>query len=863
MALSSGAKLGPYAILSPLGEGGMGEVYRARDMRLGRDVAIKVLPAAYSADLERLRRFEQEARATSLLNHPNILTIYDIGSASGAPFVVSELLEGETLREKLRTGRLSTRKAIEYAVQVCHGLAAAHGKGIVHRDLKPENLFITKDARVKILDFGLAKLTAPEEAVIGATSAPTAALNTETGVVLGTVGYMSPEQVRGQAADVRSDLFAFGAVLYEMLCGKPAFNGDTAADTMTAILKEDPPDLSHLNNQVSSALDRAVRRCLEKDPEERFQSARDLGFTLEALSGTSSAETVIANEPPQHRWTQHIALVLTFTLLAIAVFLLARRWFVPASVLNTTYHPLTFRRGTLFNARFAPDGETVVYAAAWDGNPSRLYMTRPDSPESRPMELTGGNVLAISTSGEMAVSMGCASYYIGYCGGTLARMPLSGGGPRELLDQVSSADWSPDGKELAVVHEAGGHRRVEFPVGNVIYDTTEGISSLRVSPDGDMVSMAVHPAYLNDQGSVLILDRRGNRKATAGPWNSIEGVSWSPDGNEVWFAASVPNGAWADELHGLSPSGKQRLLLRLPGITRMHDVSRDGRVLISKENWRSALFFRGPADSAERDISWLDYSNIDDMSHDGSFVVFSEAGEAPGASIDAYLRKTDGSPAIRLGPGITAALSPDQKWVLTVADSPNRLELLPTGAGETKTLREDELNDFADPGWFPDSKRVVFAGRQSGQRWRMYAQELTGGKPVPITPEIRTPGPYEVEPLSPDGKFVWARDFDEKGWLYPVDGSAPRPLPITQADIWVNWGPDSGSSYVLRKDGGSLKAYHINLKSGERQLAKELIAQDRIGGTDILGMRITPDGKSYAYSHETALSQLFLVTGLK
>src|SRR5581483_7137880 len=727
----------------------------------------------------------------------------------------------------------------------------------------PENLFITKDARVKILDFGLAKLTAPEEAVIGATSAPTAALNTETGVVLGTVGYMSPEQVRGQAADVRSDLFAFGAVLYEMLCGKPAFNGDTAADTMTAILKEDPPDLTHLNNQVTSALDRAVRRCLDKYPEERFQSARDLGFTLKALSGTSSAETVIANEPPQHRWTQHIALVLTFTLLAIAVFLLARRWFVPASVLNTTYHPLTFRRGTLFNARFAPDGETVVYAAAWDGNPSRLYMTRPDSPESRPMELTGGNVLAISTSGEMAVSMGCASYYIGYCGGTLARMPLSGGGPRELLDQVSSADWSPDGKELAVVHEAGGHRRVEFPVGNVIYDTTEGISSLRVSPDGDMVSMAVHPAYLNDQGSVLILDRRGNRKATAGPWNSIEGVSWSPDGNEVWFAASVPNGAWADELHGLSPSGKQRLLLRLPGITRMHDVSRDGRVLISKENWRSALFFRGPADSAERDISWLDYSNIDDMSHDGSFVVFSEAGEAPGASIDAYLRKTDGSPAIRLGPGITAALSPDQKWVLTVADSPNRLELLPTGAGETKTLREDELNDFADPGWFPDSKRVVFAGRQSGQRWRMYAQELTGGKPVPITPEIRTPGPYEVEPLSPDGKFVWARDFDEKGWLYPVDGSAPRPLPITQADIWVNWGPDSGSSYVLRKDGGSLKAYHINLKSGERQLAKELIAQDRIGGTDILGMRITPDGKSYAYSHETALSQLFLVTGLK
>jgi eukaryotic-like serine/threonine-protein kinase len=862
MALTSGAKLGPYEILSPLGAGGMGEVYRARDTRLGRDVAIKVLPAAYSADVERLRRFEQEARAASLLNHPNILAIYDVGSEAGIPYVVSELLEGETLREKLHAGGLSARKAIECAIQVCHGLAAAHSKGIVHRDLKPENLFLTKDARLKILDFGLAKLTAPEDAAIGATAVATAVL-TEAGVVMGTAGYMSPEQVRGQNADARSDLFALGAILYEMLSGKRAFNGDTPADTMSSILKEDPPDLFHLNNQVSSALDRAVRRCLEKDPEERFQSARDLGFTLEALSGTSSAETVIAAEPLKRKWMRNIALVLAFALFVIAAFLLGQRWFVPTSVLNITYHPLTFRRGTLFGARFASDGQTVVYAAAWDGNPSRLYMTRPDSPESRPMELTGGNVLAVSPSGEMAVSLNCVSFYVANCGGTLARMPLSGGGPRAVLDRVSSADWSPDGKELAVVHEAEGHRRVEFPVGNVIYDTTEGISSLRVSPDGGMISMVVHPAYQNDQGSVLILDLLGKKKAISGPWNSVEGMAWSPNGKEVWFAASVPSGAWADELHALSADGKQRLLLRLPGITRMLDVSRDGRVLISKESWRSALFFRGPADAAERDISWLDFSNVNGISSDGSLVVFNESGEAPGPSIDAFLRKTDGSPAVRLGAGTLVALSPDQKWVLTTTDSPNRLQILPTGVGETKTLSEDELNDFADPGWFPDSKRVVFAGRQSGKRWRIYAQDATGGKPVSLTPEISAPEAYQTGPLSPDGTFVWARDFEEKAWLYPVDGSAPRELPITKDDVWANWGPDSGSCYVFRKNGESLKVYRVNLKNGERQLAKQVVAADRIGGTSFLGMRITPDGRSYAYSNQTSLSQLFLVTGLK
>src|SRR6202021_2126735 len=272
MALTSGTKLGPYEVQSPLGAGGMGEVYRARDSRRNRDVAIKILPASFSVDPERLQRFAQESRAAAALNHPNILSIYDIGEDRGAPYVVSELLEGETLRDRLREGALSSRKAIEYAQQIARGLAAAHEKGIVHRDLKPENLFITNDGHAKILDFGLAKFIRPE--TVASDNTATVQVATEAGTVLGTAGYMSPEQVRGKEADPRSDIFAFGAILYEMLSGKRAFHGDSAADTMSAILKEEPPELSETNRNVSPALERIVRHCLEKNPAERFQSAR-------------------------------------------------------------------------------------------------------------------------------------------------------------------------------------------------------------------------------------------------------------------------------------------------------------------------------------------------------------------------------------------------------------------------------------------------------------------------------------------------------------------------------------------------------------------------------------------------------------
>jgi hypothetical protein len=430
----------------------MGEVYRARDVALGRDVAIKVLPVAFSEDSDRLRRFKLEAQAAAALNHPNILTIYHVGEDNGAPYIVSELLEGESLRQRLQAGALPTRKAIDCAVQVARGLAAAHDKGIVHRDLKPENIFLSRDGRVKVLDFGLAKLTRPEESATDFDS-PTMTRGSEPGFALGTVGYMSPEQVRGQAAEPTSDLFSFGVILYEMLTGKRAFRGETAADTMSAILKEDPRELTETNRQIPSALERIVRHCLEKNPEERFQSARDVAFDLETLSSGSGIAPVSPGSASTRKRKPLLAAVAGVVIMAAfaaGFFLAGHKSPVPLP----TYRRLTFRQGTVRAARFAPDGQSIVYSAAWEGNPSELFTTRPQGPESRALGLAGSALLAVSPTGDIAVLLGAHSVSVAANAGTLARVPLEGGAPREILSNVENADWAPDGTSLLITRQS-------------------------------------------------------------------------------------------------------------------------------------------------------------------------------------------------------------------------------------------------------------------------------------------------------------------------------------------------------------------------------------------------------------------------
>ena len=870
MALPSGTKLGPYEIVAPIGAGGMGEVYRAKDMRLGRDVAIKVLPEGFARDADRLRRFEQEARAVAALNHPNILAIHDIGEFNGAPFLVSELLEGHSLREDLNSGALPTRRAVEDASQIAQGLAAAHDKGIVHRDLKPENVFVTQDGRLKILDFGLAKLAklqaaADENATLDATPQ-----DTSPGVVLGTVGYMSPEQVRGEAADARSDIFALGTILYEMLSGQRAFRRDTSAETMTAILKEDPPEISTASKPIAPAVERIVRRCLEKKPQQRFQSARDLAFNLEGLSGNSATtgatasarETVTERQP--RKWLVPIAAGLLLLIVGAAGGWLLLRGAGSAS--PPSYHQLTFERGLIYAARFASDGRSIYYSASWNGQPVQLYSTVPDSPESRPLNLINSTLFATSAS-ELAISLGCEDRYIGNCLGTLATVPVSGGSPREIAQDTLSADWTADGSEMAVIRQVGGKFRVEFPRGKVIYESVRSLGYLRISPHANAVAFAEFVSVDGDAGLVVALDRNGKELMRSGIFISVEGVAWPPAGEEVWCAATQSEG-WADAIHGLPLKGKERIVLRLPGMLRLHDVSRDGRILISRESWRSGLQFRGSGDAKERDLSWLDYAQLRDLSLDGTQIAFDDWGSAAGAEGLAYLRKTDGSPAVKLGAWSSPVLSSDGTRVLaseaTTVGQGIHLAVLPTGVGETQTLNSNGIQQVAHKGWMPDGKTIYFAS-DDGHGWRMYVQDLVGGAPHAVTPLISVePAHFESHVVSPDGKFAFARDLGGKGQLYPLAGGEPQSLSgWLPKDIWITWSADGRSAYVYHDDKTSAPVYRLDVATGKRELVMTLGPNDSAGVTAIQNLRITPDGKSYAYSFSRELSDLFLVDGAR
>ena len=486
----------------------MGEVYRARDERLKRDVAVKVLPASYSQDADRLRRFEQEAQAAGALNHPNITAVYDLGSHGGAPYIVTELLEGETLRARMSGGAIAVRKATDYAIQVAKGLAAAHEKGIVHRDLKPENLFLTNDGRVKILDFGLAKLTQNENEGAQQTNLPTAAA-TEPGVVMGTLGYMSPEQVKGKPADQRSDIFSFGAILYEMLSGARAFHRDSAAETMSAILREEPPDLSATNKSVQPGLERIVRHCLEKNPEERFYSTRDVAFDLEALSGLSSSGAVAAAAGPSvmRRGVPAIVAVLGLVVAAVAGY-----WFHarkgPAA--PPSFHQLTFRRGAISSGRFGSDGKSVIYSAAWDGGATEIFLGRTDGPDARPFGLKNADVLAVSPSGEVAVSLNARASGAFTRSGRWRAWPRPAAARRERFSRTSSTPTSrPTARTSPSCASIPAKCRLEYPIGKVIYETRGWIGDPRFSARGDRIAFIDHPTINDDGGAVAIVDLAG------------------------------------------------------------------------------------------------------------------------------------------------------------------------------------------------------------------------------------------------------------------------------------------------------------------------------------------------------------------
>jgi serine/threonine protein kinase/Tol biopolymer transport system component len=862
MALTSGTKLGPYEIQSPLGAGGMGEVYRARDTRLERNVALKVLPATFSADPDRLHRFEYEARILSTLNHPNVVAIYDVGEQNGIRYLVSEFLDGQTLRDRLHAGTLSRWRISEYALEIAKGLAAAHEKGVVHRDLKPDNIFVTSDDRVKVLDFGLAK-QAPE--TVGQESATMTGANPTTpGTVMGTVGYMSPEQVRGQPLDHRSDIFSFGAVLYEMASGKRAFRGESSVETMNAILKEDVPELSESGPQVSPGLDRIVRRCLEKKAERRFQSASDLAFALEALSGSSSVSRSASPSTSVAAPKANPRIWIVAAICALAIAAAAAFWFYPRSTSFTgSFTQITFRSAYIRNARFAA-GRTIVYGSSVYGQPMQIISTRSDTFESQPLNIRA-DLLGISSTSEMAVSLDRNFDTLWVPSGRLAKAPLGGGATRELLEDVTDADWNKEGSDLAVARRVDGQFRLEYPPGKILYQTTGYISDLRFSPAGDQIAFLDHPFFGDDRGNVSLVDLRGNRKILAGEYSSEQGLAWSPKGNEVWFTANE-NGE-PSSLRAVDLGGRRRLIVAAPVRMHLEDIAPDGKVLLSAELLRWQV---GIADKSgsQRDLTAFQWPEIEAISRDGSTILLNSFDISLDANYRLYVQHTDGSPPVQIGEGAGTSLSADMKWAAAIDPThPENLLVIPTGVGETHTLHSPNGRHYESAALLPDGKQLLISTLGTTGNPQVALQNIETGSIRPIGPADRFipslvglmhPGP------SLDGKFWIITDGKQNYWLQSLDGGAPREIHgITAGEIILQWHEDSNNVFVSRPVGSDTEIYTVNLTTGERKLWTRFTPADKTAVAGRAMVMITPDGAHYTYMVQRVYSTLFLADGLR
>jgi Tol biopolymer transport system component/predicted Ser/Thr protein kinase len=878
MALLNGFKLGPYEILAPIGAGGMGEVYRARDTRLDRTVAIKILPHHLSDDATRRQRFEREAKVVSSLNHPHICTLHDVGRQDGVDFIVMEFLEGESLAARLEKGPLPVAQVLQYGTQIASALDKAHRSGVTHRDLKPGNIMLTKSG-AKLLDFGLAK--ADPQMGTGATltdMTPRATPMTKHGAVLGTVPYMAPEQVEGNEVDARSDIFSLGAVLYEMVTGGRAFQGKSEFSVASAILHNDPDPISKLQPLTPPALERTIGVCLEKDPDDRWQSAGDLwkelrwiseggsqtgslsgatsGVTSGTRSGTSLGVPIARAGRRADRAGIAWMLAALFAVIAAVALLFAFR--AGRGPEPLVFRQLNFRREAVFQAAFAADKQTVVYSAASWGNTPQIFTVRPDYPEPQPLGPRGMHLLAVSSLGELAVLLDARYVWYRLFTGTLARMPLGGGAPREVQEGVRQADFSPDGSQLAIIREVAGKDRLEYPIGHVLREVSGYMSDLRFSPRGDRIAYFEHPRKWDDRGAVNVIDLAGNNAVLSDGYWSARGLAWSPDGGEILFSASLSGGSYT--VYGVTLSGKRRIASQAPGGLTIQDVARDGRWLVNRVDYHYVAMVHAPGDADDRDLSWLNTSHVRALSQDGQTLLFAETGL--GSNYAVCLRKTSGSPAgspvVRLGEGWPADLSADGKWALAVVQSrPPQLVIYPTGAGQTQQLARGEIENYVSAQWFRDGKRILICGNEPSKGTRFYIQEVGGGAPRPVTPEGTRDGK-----LSFDGKRVLARGSDGKYSIYPIEGGAPQPVPgLAESDVLAQWSADGRSVLVYRRSEIPCRLESVDLATGRRTLFKEFAPADRTGLLSMREMFVTDDLNSYAYTGYYQVSSLFVSEG--
>jgi serine/threonine-protein kinase len=836
-----------YRLERELGQGGMATVYLAHDLRHERKVAIKVLRPELAAVIG-AERFVREIRTVAALQHPHILGLIDSGEVSGTAYYVMPFVEGESLRDRLvREKQLPIADAVRIAKEVASALDYAHRHGVIHRDIKPENILL-HDGQALVADFGIAL----------AMSQAGGTRMTETGMSLGTPHYMSPEQAMGEREiTARSDVYALGCVTYEMLTGDPPFTGSTAQAIVAKVMTDEPMPPRRHRKTVPEAVEAAVLTALEKLPADRFPSAAAFAEALSAPTAPVRA----GGAAPARRWLADprswaVLAVAAGSLGAAAAFWLRGRESGDMSAMSAVQN--TFGQETVLAARWAPDGATIIYSAAHGGRTPRLYLVRPDYPQPQAIGPDSVQLLAISTKGELAVLTHAVNQSHRLYSGTLATMPIGGGAPREIMNDVFEADWAPDGSRLAITRAAGSRVRLEYPAGHPVYQSRPGgyLSDVRMSPRGDRFALFAHGLLTDDRGVVVVVDTAGaaDTLGKAEFWG-LEGLAWA-DAHSVVFSGASQGGLY--QVHRVELGGVPRLVLPSAGSLTLMDASHGDRWLVSRDDTPLAIVLKGPGTAPLRDVSWLDNSLGPSLSGDGTVMTFTDQSTAGGNEYSTMFRKTDGSPVVRLGPGASSSISTDGRLVLAqLPSSPSQWALYPTGAGETRRLAWPQLEQ-AGVRFFPDSRSLLVCGNEPHKAARCYRSSLEGGKLEPIGPDSIGGGL-----LRPDGRALAARHGGGR-WIYPLDGGTPVAVPgLADSVAILRWSPDGRALWVLAGTELHFKVDQVDVATGRRSPLVDIesppVATTLFG---TFGLSLADDPHTYAYSVWSYSSELFTIQGV-